>query len=714
MATTDMQRLVVSLEARTKAFENALKKANTTSQRQLGQIEKKFAAANKKLVLNTPAWLSRGMVSAFAGGISLRGAQDLVDTAIRIDNALKVSGLSGEALTAVYDNLFAAAQRNAAPLESLVELYSRASLSAKDLGISQAELLRFTEGVAVALRVNGKSASESSGALLQLSQLLGSGTVRAEEFNSVQEGALPILQAVAAGLKEAGGSVSELRKLVVDGKVSSEAFFRAFEAGSGILQDKVAGATLTTGQQFEKLKNELIKVAGELNKVTGASDAVGTGLERLGGVVNGLNSIFQAAAEGPIGAFIGQLNALNSVLQQVLPGINALGLLNGDTLKGIASGISGMGAAVAPNPRAELSGLYDDLAATEGSSAGGAIKERIGQIERELYGAGPSTRGKYKPAPTDIGTVTVTPVSLADYSVTGAKSGGGGGGKSKANDFEREIQQIRERTAAIQAETAAMAGLNPLVDDYGYSVEKARAKAELLTAAQKAGIAITPELEAKIDALAGAYATASSEAEKLTESQDRARETAQEFSDLGKDVLGGFIKDLRDGKSASEALANALSKVGEKLLDVALNSIFEGGSGGGILGGLFQGLFSIFGFADGGIAKNGKPLKKFARGGVSKDAAIFGEGPTAEAAVPLPDGRRIPVDLRTPNLQAAKPTNETVTVVLQDDSGRMAAIADTRIHTSAGTIVRVAVDQSTKAVKRQMPGLMANAQSRQI
>ena len=285
-----------------------------------------------------------------------------------------------------------------------------------------------------------------------------------------------------------------------------------------------------------------------------------------------------------------------------------------------------------------------------------------------------------------------------------------GGGKSKQSDFAREVEQIKERTAALQAETAAMAGLNPLVANYGAEVEKARAKAELLTAAQKAGMAITPQLEAQIDALAGAYATASSEAEKLSDSQERAREVADDFKSLGKDVLGGFINDLRAGKSGAEALANALNKVADKLLDVALNALFDGGGGG--LGSLFSFIPKIFGFADGGIAKNGKPLKKFARGGVSREAAIFGEGPMAEAAVPLPDGRRIPVDLRTPNLQSAKPTNETVTVVLQDDSGRMAEIADRRIQTSAGTIVRVAVDQSTKAVKQQMPGLMANAQSR--
>src|SRR5690606_18702903 len=125
----------------------------------------------------------------------------------------------------------------------------------KELGISGEELLGFTDKIAVALRVSGKSAAESSGALLQLSQALGSGVVRAEEFNSILEGAQPIAQAAAAGLKEAGGSVAKLRQLVVDGKVSSEAFFRAFEAGSVILEDKVANAELTVSQGFVRFQN---------------------------------------------------------------------------------------------------------------------------------------------------------------------------------------------------------------------------------------------------------------------------------------------------------------------------------------------------------------------------------------------------------------------------------------------------------------------------
>src|SRR5690606_1470855 len=102
-------------------------------------------------------------------------------------------------------------------------------------------------------------------------------------------------------------------------------------------------------------------------------------------------------------------------------------------------------------------------------------------------------------------------------------------------DFQRETEQIEERTAALQAETQALSGLNPLIDDYDFAVTKAKASAELLTAAQQAGLAITPELRANIDALAESYATATAESNRLAESQDKARQNAQEMRDLGKD-----------------------------------------------------------------------------------------------------------------------------------------------------------------------------------
>src|SRR5690606_31893845 len=113
----------------------------------------------------------------------------------------------------------------------------------------------------------------------QLSQALGSGIVRAEEFNSILEGALPVAQAAAAGLEEAGGSVAKLRALVIDGAVSSEAFFRAFEAGSVSLREQVAGAERTVSQGFVRLQNALVDAAGRLNDVTGASSGAAAALD---------------------------------------------------------------------------------------------------------------------------------------------------------------------------------------------------------------------------------------------------------------------------------------------------------------------------------------------------------------------------------------------------------------------------------------------------
>lgn len=311
-------------------------------------------------------------------------------------------------------------------------------------------------------------------------------------------------------------------------------------------------------------------------------------------------------------------------------------------------------------------------------------------------------------------------------------------GIDSQEDFAKRMEEQRQYIAALQAETGIRATLNPLVNDYGLAMSTVQAAQQLLTEAQKEGTAAGLELtdvqqllygdlsRLSPAALAQAMAmrelatqTGQAEAagERLSVSQEKLSEKLQESSALGKDVLGGFIRDLRDGKSATEALAGALDKVADKLLDMALNSLFDGGggsgSGGGILGGLFAGIGSIFGFKDGGVAARGKPLKRFAGGGVSKTAAIFGEaGP--EAAVPLPDGRRIPVDLRTSGIPNKGGGQETINVVLQDDSGRMAEIADQRIQTSSGTIVRVAVQQSRKAIKGDMPGLMANAQARSL
>lgn len=170
--------------------------------------------------------------------------------------------------------------------------------------------------------------------------------------------------------------------------------------------------------------------------------------------------------------------------------------------------------------------------------------------------------------------------------------------------FSEDLAQTQKRIDLLNAEFAARSQLNPTVDDYGYAIERAKIEQELLSDAQKAGLEITPQLRESIGQLAENYARASANSEQLRASQQSLTAASEDFRNTSKDLVSGFISDLRSGKSAAEALQGALDKVLDKVIDIALNAAFGiGGGGGG--GGFLGGLFSLFGFAKGGYTGNG-------------------------------------------------------------------------------------------------------------
>lgn len=645
---TDIEQLIVALEARTKSFDNALNRSNSLAARNIKVIEKNFAAMNKNVSGQLNGLASIG-VKAFAVIGGAAGGKDLIDSSIKISNALKVTGLSGQQLTNVYQSLFKSAQDNSAPLESLVTLYSRASASSKDLHASQADLLDFSDKIALALRVQGTSAEESSGALLQLSQALGNGTVQAEEYNSLLDGGRTILQATAAGLKEAGGSVSELTKLVKSGKVSSEAFFRAFLAGAPTLQQAVSSSEETMSGSLVRLQNVLIDAAGRFNKSGEASKTFASFVDEAAAGVNAINfdTLFREI-DRIYNAWINAQNAFASGLHVgEVTGLNNIG-------KFIAGALNGDQTAVDPgtgklfySTKAVTDRINDAFGdAGKSQNNGGLTADAIRQSVSGNRNVSANKPGARLPADPNAGKPTeeVKPVSLADYAVPSSKKGGGGRGKrERDNDFQRETKQVQEHTDALTAQTAAQAKLNPLVNDFGYATDFAKTKQDLLTAAKKADIKITPQVEADIDKLASGYAKASSEADKLAATQDKVRERSEFLQNAAYDAFSSLIPQIKTGNDALDKFLNTLIEA------VAQSALLGKGpfASATASGGLLSFVPKLFGFADGGIAAHGRPMKRFAGGGISNTAAIFGEA-GAEAAVPLPDGRRIPVDLRVP------------------------------------------------------------------
>ncbi len=320
-----------------------------------------------------------------------------------------------------------------------------------------------------------------------------------------------------------------------------------------------------------------------------------------------------------------------------------------------------------------------------------------------------------------------------------------------ATDKRKELKAtIDSLLGSVSEETKSLVLETSLMNASTTERERAIKQAELLNALKREGITIDENgngvnaegvvvienLRAAVDRLSAAYGVQAGVqeqarlAQEATEdAQQRSIDAMDDFRDNSRDVLGGFISDLRAGKTASEALANALQKIADKILDTGLDALIagifgpQGSAGGGGAGGLIGAALSIFGFEKGGIARDGRPvpLKRFAKGGVSRSAAIFGEGSMAEAAVPLPDGRSIPVNLSGPMVSTSAPdvgsmrgrgSTDVIDIRLADDSGRMADIANQAFKTQSGALVKVSVQESMRAVGENWSGLSDTAAQR--
>lgn len=890
----DAERLIINLSADFKKFERDMRKASEIGDRQFRAIEKSAARTQAKLKgfsLGGLGGISRGLGALSGGILGVQGAREIAAYAnkyVDLQNSLKVTGLEGKALTDIFKQLTQISLQQGAPLDALVTLYSRASQSAKELNASQSELIQFSNGIATALRVAGTSASEAQGALLQLSQALGGGVVRAEEFNSVNEGARPILQAVANGLKEAGGSVSALRGLVLEGKVSSEAFFRAFLAGSAELQKQADRTAPTISQAFSRIDTALTTTIGHLNDVTGASSNAAENLNKVADAIQGLPALITAAAKG-MPALREQLNRLgdaqifrdlrdllgvdvNALNQQfgIKPpsaqpyGTSLLGsqgvplstakeqtLLRGagvadpmaikvsaDAITAAGASAKGLGDgagtaqvsiaefAVAADSAAkklsavdsEIAGAYGDVtssyvnnvvAAESGgdrnaknpnSSATGlgqfiestwidlfkknfpelakgkadsdilklrsdaaiskqlieayakenaAVLAKAGVSVNEaalhlshFLGAGDAAK-VLSAAP---GTPLAGLISQASINANPTILGGGrtvddarayadrraGNTRRAAGNFTPAEEKANEQTkdyqglvagsveyiAAQQAEAAAL-GKTAL------EASKLRHEQELLNQASAAGLEITPQLKAQISELAAGMAAAEIAAEGLAQTQKLTVAQLDEFRDGARDVLGGFISDLREGKSASEALGNALASIADKLLDSGINSLIDGlfgsrgSSGGGILGGIGK----FLGFAEGGYTGNGG--KNEPAGIVHKGEYVvpkslvskIGAGNLHRAMRGYASGGLVgsPVSMRAPNMGSAGSSSvgQHITVgVSADGNGNLMPFVESVVRTKGGQMVQAGIGQYDKTLNRTIGNKIAQNQAR--
>lgn len=609
----EAEQLVVSLEARIRDFERNFQRANRMANDNWRQIEQRSRTGARNLenaMATSTNAMSRSLdgfgrvaagkvgaaFAAITAGMGLNELRKTADDYVKIMNTLKVAGVKDADLSGTFDKLFASAQRNAAPLDSLATLYGRVSAAQTTLKASSQEVMRVTDITAQALRVGGTSATEASGALLQLGQALAGGKIQAEEYNSLLDGMRPLLEAAAAGLSEAGGDVAKLTALVKDGKVSSEAFFRAILAGAPILEDKLAGAVTTTEQAAQRLQNEFTKAVGEFDKATGASAALAGAIDGLAGSIGGIGT----AATGAVTGVQALINKVGELAQAHAGAQRAQALTYQEERARRTDAAREMGLANAGGREK----LAAERAAADAAAQAASRQAVSGFRASEIDYSNRLTTTTLPPARPKGAGSDIKPVSLKDYAVPGESKGGAGGGGSgaeKQSRFDRDVAAIQRRTEALRLE-AEMVGKGK------QEVEKAKIALQLEQAAKRDGIAITDQMRTAIDSAAQGYANAKLKVEDLKNSLDGVKQ-AQQF--VGQEIVDSFIDVVVEGKNATEVvqnLAKALLKAaiqGALLGSGPFGKLFGGGGSDGGMGGLLGFIPKLFGFAEGGFTGAG-------------------------------------------------------------------------------------------------------------
>jgi len=515
--------------------------------------------------------------------------------------------------------------------------------------------------------------------------------------------------------------------------MASDTVVSAFDTLLGAIGGALTGVEIS----FEDL---LSGIRGIINQIiqnhVNMKDAIAVAFETLPGAIAGavieamntMTSYVIAGVNNVIGAVNSAISAINSLgsvagIGSIEPfkefSLDTLELTN--SYKDAGQKASDAFNEVFTRETQDYVGMAGDAIATTVDNVTQTVVQRANEIraakmelERETNRA--ANFGGIKPTISDKGFGTGS----------GAGSGSGSGKKAKQSDYQKEIEQIKERTAALVAETEAQRQVNPLIEDYGFAGTQAKAAQELLTAAQKSGIAVGKELtdvqkllkgefeglspaareqaQAILD-LATGYGNATVASKQLEEQQERTKKQFEDFRDSSREIFGNFISDMKDGKSASEALGNALSSLADKLLNSGLDALFGTGnfqsSGGGIFSSLLSSIF-------GGFKASGGPVS-------SNKAYVVGEkGP--EVFSPGSSGVIIPNHQLSPNVASANTKPQQIEIVLQTntDTGVITQIADTRIKNSAPAIVKASVSESQKQTKANMPGYIANSQTRQL
>ena len=557
--------------------------------------------------------LAKGALKLAAAYATLNAAQSAFRAGVsRIESERRIEFLAkgyGE-IAQLQDAATRSAQRfgtgQTEANRALADVFARL----RPVGVSLNDIVSVYNGFNTAARISGSTAVESANAFRQLSQALGSGALRGDEFNSISEQVPGILTAIS---KETGVAQGQLRKYAAEGKITADVVIRALKRIETEGADQLAAALGGPEQAIRDFQNASEDVQVALTKAIVPEMA--KAFRDLAVIIEGLE---------PSIRFIGGLIA------ETLSGFRTLveSIRGGEVVERLRQGGSlgfrpfkereELGSFFGKERFAELERQARETAKATGRPFAEALEERIKVALKVIDRAKEIEAGR-----TSISNLPTRPSGL-DPRKNG-KTSRGRAGLSPDEILARQAENGEQLLQQKQREFALTVEQDPLMRELlQISYERADAEERIKDAAAgqrdellktiqqveqaKAGLAVGKSLaesligtSEQLDKVRGGFLEGAKIDEQLQKANQEADIFKQTMQGVGE-IMSGAITSAIDGLISGTAdlnsiLTGVLKQLGSLFLTAGLNQLAGPAGSGGIL--------SFLGF---GTRANGGPV----------------------------------------------------------------------------------------------------------
>lgn len=248
----------------------------------------------------------KNAVLAYVSIQSIGNALNISDELMQTISRLNMMNDGVQSTQELVNMVYAAAQDARGSFSEMADVVARFGNNAKDAFSSSEEVVAFADLIQKQMTIAGASTQEASNAMLQLSQVLGSGTLRGDELNSIFEQAPNLIQSIADYLDV---PIGKIREMASEGELSADVVKAAIFADADEINAKFNEMPMTWGQIWQSMQNTALiafqPVLQRLNDIANSQafqTFVNGAIEAMATLANILLNIFDLVAT--VGGFI--------------------------------------------------------------------------------------------------------------------------------------------------------------------------------------------------------------------------------------------------------------------------------------------------------------------------------------------------------------------------------------------------------------------------